>query len=390
MSDFDNSINLLEELDSISKIHTLNRDDIDGLMVEFAKRIIKTLRIERLSVWLFNNEKTAIISMGEYDGRDKTFKKESILQRSDFPTYFSALKENKIIIVNDMNEDERTKAFVDLYSKPLNIISLMDIPLRICGELVGVMCFEKTGNTPKKYTPGEQTFAFSISLVFASTLEARHRRAAQHKLVTTLKEKELLIKEINHRVKNNFAILISLMRISKNQGLTTDPKILLEEYEQRIFSMLKIQDLLAETENYSDIKISAYIDELLKEFKRSHLGLEQKIVLNIEDSDQVFQSKSALHLGLIITEILLNSVKHTKVDQNEYLLKLFFNLDPNDTTHFILKIEDNSQGFDFVENEKKNTLGLSLIKDLATDLGYISEFPKKGRCCYAFRIPVIN
>ena len=50
-------INLLEELNAVSKIHTLKRDDIDGIMIEFAQRILCSLQLERLSVWLLNPEK---------------------------------------------------------------------------------------------------------------------------------------------------------------------------------------------------------------------------------------------------------------------------------------------------------------------------------------------
>lgn len=71
----DKSVNLLEELDSISKIHFLKRDDIDDIMIEFSKRILVALKIERISVWLFNTDKTAIISAGEYDLRSRAFKK---------------------------------------------------------------------------------------------------------------------------------------------------------------------------------------------------------------------------------------------------------------------------------------------------------------------------
>jgi hypothetical protein len=95
MESLDHNINLLEELDNISKIHILERDDIDVMMIEFAKRIVKTMRIERMSVWLFNPEKTAIISMGEYDARNKSFKKDSILSKSDFPKYFKSLEKKQ-------------------------------------------------------------------------------------------------------------------------------------------------------------------------------------------------------------------------------------------------------------------------------------------------------
>lgn len=115
-------------------------------------------------------------------------------------------------------------------------------------------------------------------------------------------EKELLIKEINHRVKNNFGILISLLRLSES-GLTTNPKILLEEYEQRIFSMLKIHDLLNESGNYTDINIAAYLGELINEFRKSHPELTANIHAEIDKIDLTIHSKSALHIGLIVTEI---------------------------------------------------------------------------------------
>jgi len=385
MNNLDHNINLLEELDNISKIHILEREDIDGMMIEFAKRIVKTMHIERMSVWLFNNEKDAIISMGEYDARDKSFKKESILTKRDFPKYFKSLEENKILIAQNIYTNENTKEFTELYSRPNNIISLMDIPLRIASELVGVMCFEKTGETEKKFSHNEQTFAFSISLVFASNLEARHRRAAQLKLTNALKEKELLIKEINHRVKNNFSILISLLRISKDQGLTNDPKILLEEYEHRIFSMMKIQDLLFETENYAEVKIAAYLNELIKEFKTSHPELAANIHTEIESSNYSIESKSALHIGLIVTEIFLNSVKHSVTNPKTYSLNLKFKKEENN--YYSLEIRDSGNGFDFNDKLKKNTLGLPLIKDLAEDMKFISVFPTTGLSKYSFKIP---
>jgi len=61
---FDDTVNLLEEINSISKVHTLQPDDIDDLMIQMAKRILVSLEIDHLSVWLFNTENSAIVSMG--------------------------------------------------------------------------------------------------------------------------------------------------------------------------------------------------------------------------------------------------------------------------------------------------------------------------------------
>ncbi len=306
----DKSIDLLKEMDSASQIHHLQRDDIDALMMEFATRITATLHIERMSVWIFNQKKDAIISMGEYDTRTGKMGRDTVLSKLEYPHYFKALKENKIILAPDMMNHPSTREFTTSYSIPNEICSLMDIPLRIMGELVGVMCFEKCGNVLRNFSEKEQTFAMSLGLVFASNLEARHRRAAQSKLETALKEKELLIKEINHRVKNNFTILISLLRLSKNQGRTQDPKVLMEEYEQRIMSMLKIHDLLFQTNNFVDIPVESYLHELIKEFRNSHPEIADRIIFKNDGKGCTLGSRPAINLGLMITEIFLNSVKY--------------------------------------------------------------------------------
>ncbi|HXB39424.1 MAG TPA: histidine kinase dimerization/phosphoacceptor domain -containing protein [Bacteroidia bacterium] len=377
----DESINLLDELDNASKIHILDRDDIDALMLEFARRIVATLKIERVNVWLFNPEKDSIISIGEYDLRSHHFSKNSMLHKKDFPSYFEAISKNRIILAPNIHTNSATREFTEAYSKPNDIISLMDVPLRMEGQLIGVICFEKTGKTERIFNEKEQTFALSISMVLASNLEARHRRAAQFKLESVIKEKELLIQEINHRVKNNFSILISLLRLSRQQGRTTDPKAILEEYEQRIFSMLKIQELLYQTKNYTSVNLSDYITELVNEFKRSHPEIAPLIQTAISSLNNQLPSKIAIHLGLIITEIFLNSVKHAHGKIKNY--KMDISLAENSGS-IKLKIGDNGKGFDFNYNLKKNSLGLHLIKSLSEDMDIKSQFPSEGNNFYEF------
>ncbi len=378
------TVNLLQEIDSVSKIHILHREDIDALMIEMAKRIVASLHIERMSVWLFNPEHTAIISMGEYDLRSHTFKKENVLEEKEFPKYFKALQENKILLAPNIHTDPITAEFTDSYSKPNDIISLMDIPLRIGGELVGVMCYEKTGKVERVFNEKEQTFAFSIALVFASNLEARQRRAVQTKLEEALKEKDLLIKEINHRVKNNFSILISLMRLSKNQGKTVDPKVIFEEYEQRVFSMLKIQDLLYQSKNYTGVNVCDYIRELVSEFKQTHTETAKTVTADIDQCNLNLESKKALHLGLIVTEVFLNYFKYSflKNPKNQ----LHIELKQKGNTKVILKMGNDGEGFDYNEKVKADTLGLPLIKDLAEGICESTSYPTPTSNYYTFEI----
>jgi len=374
-------INLLDELDNISKIHYLERSDIDTMMTDIAKQIVIALQIERVNVWLFNKEKTALISIGEFDGRTKKFTKNSTLQQTDFPIYFNALHENKIILAEDIYTHPFTKEFNEVYSKPFDIYSLLDIPIRISGQLIGVMCYEKTGSQ-KKFSKDEISFALSVSLVLASNLETRHRRAAQDHLEKVLLEKDLLIKEINHRVTNNFSILISLMRLSKLRASTGDAKMLLNEYEQRIFSMLKIHDMLSRNNQYAEINLSEYLKALMAEYEETYPQINHNLKVDITAKDIMISTKKAIYLGLITSEILLNSIKYAAAETSNYEVSISLKQLKNNLAE--LHIGDNGTGFDFMEESKKSSLGLSIIKDLGTSLDFTSTFPTKNKAHYNF------
>ncbi|MBI2722010.1 MAG: GAF domain-containing protein [Bacteroidetes bacterium] len=379
----DQSINLLDELDNLSKVHWLEREEIDSMFEDFAKRIIVSLKIERINAWIYSQDKTSIVSMGEYDIRTREFKKESVIEKVQYPVYFKALEENKIIVAENIHTHKATKELSKDYAKPLGVESLMDIPLRIAGELVGVICFEKAGSK-KKFTLKEQRFAISVSFILTSNLEARHRRAAQAKLDKALHEKDLLIKEINHRVRNNFAILISLLRISKDKGKTTDPKIIFEEYEQRIISMIKIHDLLCQSKNYTSINLSDYLKELVSEFKKTHADISHEIIEHIDIVNCYLPTKEAIHMGLIVTEVFLNSFKHSFLKNNDYKLYIGIKKDSQEQIH--IKIGDNGKGFDFTQKVKQNTLGLNIIKDLAEGMDLVTKFPSLKDNMYEFML----
>jgi two-component sensor histidine kinase len=375
-------INLIEELDNLSKVHWLDREDIDVIMTDFAKQITQVLRIERVNAWLFNPEKDAIISIGEYDKRTDSFKKDSVLNKADYPTYFKALEDNKMILAENIHTNRITREFDKDYSVPFGIESLLDVPLRIAGELVGVLCFEKTG-VQKKFSAREKSFANSVALVLASTLEARQRRAAQHQLDKLLHEKDLLIKEINHRVKNNFSILVSLLRLSKAKARSEESKILLDDYEQRLMSMIKIQDMLYQTKHYTSVSLTDYLKEILAEFKKAHPEISKNVIEHIDIVNCYLPTKDAIHTGLIVTEIFLNSLKHAYFNNPGY--KLYISLSKSHGSRIHLKIGDNGPGFNFSDKLKLySTMGAHLIKDLADGLDLSVKYPTKDDSMYEF------
>lgn len=360
----DDEINLLAEINSFSKIHTLKRDDIDSIMLEIAQRVVYNFRIERMSAWLFSPTKDSLISMGEYDIRDRKFTKDSVLLKRDYPNYFKAIEENEIILAPNIHTNLATYELSDDYSKPNDVISLMDIPLRIEGELVGVMCFEKTGKIQREFSKNEQVFALSLSIVFSSTLEARKRRAIQHKLNLELKEKDTLLKEIHHRVKNNLAVVSSLINLQSNKAKDAFHKALFDECRNKINTISGIHDIVYKSKSFSEIDVKEYFSILLFNLKEFFSSNEKNIELEFDIDKVILPIELALPLALLINEVVTNSYKHAFPLKTSG--KIFVSIKLNDNLVQLI-ILDNGNGFN-PNIIHSDSLGMEIIKGLVEQL----------------------
>ena len=358
------SINLLEELNSISKIHTLKRDDIDNLMVEFAQRILASLKIERMSVWLFNEAKDRVISMGEYDLPNKKFNKESTLLKAKYPHYFKSISENEILLVENVYRHPSTIELAKDYSLEKNVISLMDIPLRIGGELVGVICFEKTGSKERIFNQNEQTFALSIAIVFASSLEARQRRAIQNKLDHELHEKILLVKEVHHRVKNNLTIISSLINLQSNKVKDKYHKALFEEHRSKIDSIAVIHELVYKSKSFSEINIRNYLTEIVNNLQQAYFSDREEVSVIMDLEEIIVELNIALPIGLIINEVITNAFKHAFKGRTSGKISIRLHKNENGVK---LVIADNGVGME-LSDKKDLSLGMDILSGLVDQI----------------------
>lgn len=360
---FNPTFDLLEELDSISKIHTLQREDIDDIMHEFSKRIIRALKIERMSVWLFNAEKSAMFSIGEYDGRTSVFSKDAVLPYVDYKKYIENLFTNKIITSLNVLEDERLSELKVNYSIPNNVISLMDIPMRMEGEIIGVMCFEKTGNIEHEFSNEDQFFALSISNVFSSTLEARKRRAIQHQLDKEIAQKELFLREIKHRIKNNLSVVSGLIRLQSERALDDYHRELFIDCNNRIESIATIYDLIYYTENIQIVNFNHYISTLILKIQDAFNSHNNFVKVNYTIPDIDLKVDLAVNISLIINEVITNSYKHAFQHQSN--AKIDVNIACNEEL-MTISITDNGKGFG--KMEIRDSLGMGIIDGLVQQI----------------------
>ncbi|MDA8648282.1 ATP-binding protein [bacterium] len=363
-------IDLLHELNSISKTHMLQRNAIDQIMIEFAGRITRSLDIERMSVWLLDYDKQVMTSMGEYDLRDNSFQKDNEIPMSICPEYFAALEKDEILYVPNVLESPITAGLTESYNKPKGVISLLDIPLRFDGSMIGVMCFEKTGDKVKTFDSKVRFFAHAISMVFSSNLEARKRRALQEHLDKELHEKETLLKEIHHRVKNNLAVVSSLVNMQSSKAKDDYHRGLLEDCRGKIQSIADIHDIVYQTSSFSAISVRKYFDQLLEEILQFYDGDDKDISIALKVDDFELSTQALIPLGLIVNEVVTNSFKHafTNTEGGEVSFTLI-----KDNGFLQMNIIDNGIGFD-EEPTANGNLGLEIIKDLADQIDATFSF----------------
>ncbi|WP_405564309.1 sensor histidine kinase [Polaribacter sp. Asnod6-C07] len=181
----------------------------------------------------------------------------------------------------------------------------------------------------------------------------------------SLKEKELLVKEVHHRVKNNFQIVSSLLEL-QSEGIEDEKALeLVNEGKNRVKSMALIHQKLYQNES-GLVDFDEYIHLLVKELS-SLFKSNNKIETSIESKNMEFDVDTAIPLGLIINEIITNSYKYAFGSEKENILSISIGKEDNDD--FKLVIEDNGPGLsnDF-DVKKTKSLGLRLVNRLVKQL----------------------
>jgi two-component sensor histidine kinase/predicted hydrocarbon binding protein len=208
------------------------------------------------------------------------------------------------------------------------------------------------------------------------------RKIMEEKLAESLSQKELLLKEIHHRVKNNLQIISSLLNLQLH---TINDPIIHSKFSEsitRIKSMGILHDLLYRSKNFSSIPVSKFFPALVDSLKDSYIVKKDiKIDLDIHISKDKLNIDKAIPCGLILNEIISNALKYAFKKQKKGIIKISFtDLHHNKKHKFILTVVDNGSGFKLPANiQDASTLGLQLIHSLVEQLdGELSIESQKG------------
>ena len=176
-----------------------------------------------------------------------------------------------------------------------------------------------------------------------------------NKLEIALEEKEVLLRELNHRVKNNMQTIISLIRLQNDEIEDAKINMLLSTIQNRISAMSHLHELLYRKDTITFVDAYEYFERIVHEIQQS---FEHEIEVEY-DTNCTLSAESAIYCGLIINELLTNSFKHAFDENESGFIKIDFFKNDNE---YSLIYSDNGKGYD--PTIKKESLGLILIETL--------------------------
>jgi two-component sensor histidine kinase len=216
---------------------------------------------------------------------------------------------------------------------------------------------------------------FAIIAVASLLIVRKNRKISyQNKIITKqvdelvkmLEQKKVLLSELQHRVKNNLQNVISILEIQKESVDFNNIDELIRGNQNRIHSMALLHKKLSVSDNVNEVDLQRYAQELTDLVVHSYDNFQKKIIFSVDCVTDKISIEKALPIGLILVELLSNSMKHAFKGKNTGVIKIFTEVEKQ-SGKINLHYTDSGTGFDF--NKTSSTgLGLEIIRGLIDQL----------------------
>lgn len=208
--------------------------------------------------------------------------------------------------------------------------------------------------------------------------QIKNRKKAELKLHNSLEliqqknsEKEVLLKEIHHRVKNNLQIVHSLLNMQSREVVNKDALIILEEGKSRIKAMALVHQILYQSNNLSKIDIKSYVKSLLENIVNINHDSDKHIEVYTHADNVSLELDKIIPLGLILNELLTNSYKHAFKGRDSGIIDIFIKKEED---KYYFEYKDNGIGIENLNVLEYKSLGMHLIIRLSNQLNTQAVF----------------
>jgi PAS domain S-box-containing protein len=205
------------------------------------------------------------------------------------------------------------------------------------------------------------------TFVFSTIRDITERKRTDQRILASLQEKEVLLKEIHHRVKNNLAVISSLLYLQS--GYTSDGPTLniLQVSQDRVRSMALVHEMLYRSDDFASVDFGNYAVALAQQLFQTYSSPARKIELKIDVDPVRMNVDVAVPCGLILNELITNSLKHAFPAGQSGEIRL--GLQRNDDGSCVLSVADNGIGVPKdLDIENSSSLGVRLIRSLTRQI----------------------
>lgn len=266
------------------------------------------------------------------------------------------------------------KHYASAKLKRHKIKSYLVVPYGDIDKPKGIFTFSECKKERKWTELEKRILSEVVNIVSMKTEQIK----AEQLIKTSLKEKEVLLREIHHRIKNNLQVISSLLNLQAQYLKNKQDLAMFNESKDRVRSMALIHEKLYQSQNLARIDFAGYIRELIYRLFRSYEADPGKIDLKMNVKDVSLGVDVAVPCGLIVNELISNCLKHAFPDGKKGEIRV--GLQSVNKNEVELKVSDNGVGlpddFDFRESK---SLGMHLVNILAEDqLGGMIELNRTG------------
>lgn len=379
----------------ICLLYAINTNDSHIMVLELGVGVLIVLVISRQIVSITENKNLYRKAQEEISSRKKIYKsleKSESAYRTIFENTGTATiiidENNMISMVNTEFEELSGYSKEELLGKKSWTDFIFDEDLEKAQQYfsLGSDQYSSTNNHDFRFRDksGKIKNVFLIftnipssKTILATLLDVSDRTKAENELKASLEEKEMLLKEIHHRVKNNLMVISSLLSLQSMYIKDKEQLEMFKESQSRAKSMALIHERLYQSDDLKRIDFGEYIQKLALDSFHTYVSDPGAINLNLNVETVMLDINTAIPLGLILNELLSNSMKYAFPNGKKGEITVnFFKKDDN----YTLIVEDNGRGFpEDIDFKNTDSLGLQLINSLTGQIsGEISLDRSKG------------
>lgn len=215
---------------------------------------------------------------------------------------------------------------------------------------------ERVSAAPAEIRSLGETFSRMADLIYAREAELRE----------SLAQKEVLVREIHHRVKNNLQLVMSLLNLHARRIRDPRAEVAFAEARSRINALATLHRRLYESESLQEVELKWFLEDLCAELRRGGLARGRHVELIVDSPTEVIGPEVAVPLGLLVTEAITNAYKHAFNERSGG--HIYVEVQRESPTTLLLCVRDDGVGFDPASGSDSNGLGRSLIEAFVRQL----------------------